>query len=270
MHLPLSALRAPRLEILEECGSTNTELVGRAAGGTPLDWPDLSVLVTDNQTGGRGRLGRVWVAPPGETIAISVLLRPALSSGRPLDLSHFGWLPLLAGVAMTRALTPLVPTHAVSLKWPNDVQIDGRKVSGLLAELLPGGTAVVMGAGVNLTIGPAGLPTTTSTSVLLNEPTVPVDGLADAVLSNYLSELRSLYTEFLFHGADPRASGLAGQLDGLCSTLGQEVRVQLPGGDDLVGVAVGIDLTGRLEVRRSTDGVITAVAAGDVTHLRYE
>jgi BirA family biotin operon repressor/biotin-[acetyl-CoA-carboxylase] ligase len=270
MHLPLSAAVAARLEILDECGSTNTELANRVAGDSAAEWPDLSVLVTDNQTGGRGRLGRVWVAPPRQTIAISILVRPRLATGEPLDLAQFGWLPLIAGIAMTRAIAPLVPANTVSLKWPNDVQIDGRKVSGLLAELLPGGAAVVMGAGINLTIGAAELPTATSTSLQLNTPTVTGDGLADAVLAGYLRELRALIDRFLQHGADPAASGIATLLSELCSTLGQEVRVQLPGGDDLLGTAVGIDPTGRLEVRRSSDGGISAVAAGDVTHLRYE
>ena len=277
MHLPLSVALSPDIEILDACGSTNTELVARAA---EAELPDLSVLVTGNQTAGRGRLGRVWVAPPGQTLAISVLLRPRLPAGEPLGLEHYGWLPLIAGVAMTRALSPLVPAHTVRLKWPNDVQIDGKKVSGLLAELLPSGDAVVMGAGVNLTIGSADLPTATSTSLLLNGAVLNgavlngavLDGdeLADVVLSGYLTELTSLVSEFLRFGADPVASGIAELVDELCSTLGHEVRVELPGGDVLRGTAVGIDGTGRLRVQSSADGRITAVAAGDVTHLRYE
>ena len=267
MHLPLSVALSPDIEILDACGSTNTELVARAA---EAELPDLSVLVTGNQTAGRGRLGRVWVAPPGQTLAISVLLRPRLPAGEPLGLEHYGWLPLIAGVAMTRALSPLVPAHTVRLKWPNDVQIDGKKVSGLLAELLPSGDAVVMGAGVNLTIGSADLPTATSTSLLLNGAFLDGDELADVVLSRYLTELTSLVSEFLRFGADPAASGIADLVDELCSTLGQEVRVELPGGDELRGIAIGVDDTGRLRVQSSADGRITAVAAGDVTHLRYE
>lgn len=270
MQLPLSTALASRIEILDECGSTNTELVSRASGIQAEDWPDFSVLVTANQTAGRGRLGRVWVAPPGETIAASVLLRPRLPAGEPLGLEHFGWLPLIAGIAMTGAVAAIVPSHTVSLKWPNDVQIDGRKVCGLLAELIGGGNAVVMGAGVNLTIGADQLPTPTSTSLVLNDP-VPLSGeLADVVLSRYLTRLRALMAEFLRFGADPGASGVSGELAELCSTLGQEVRVQLPGGAELVGSAIDIDASGRLLVRGSADGRVVAVAAGDVTHLRYE
>jgi BirA family biotin operon repressor/biotin-[acetyl-CoA-carboxylase] ligase len=90
------------------------------------------------------------------------------------------------------------------------------------------------------------------------------------VLSRYLTELKSLVAEFLRFGADPGASGIADIIDELCSTLGQEVRVELPGGEDLLGTAIGVDGSGRLRVRSSADGRITAVAAGDVTHLRYE
>ncbi len=270
MQLPLSAAIAARLEILEECGSTNTELANRLAGPEADDWPDFSVLVTDNQTDGRGRLGRVWVAPRGQALAISVLLRPRLPAGEPLELDRYGWLPLIAGIAMTRAIAPLVPTHSVRLKWPNDVQIDGRKVSGILAELLPNGRGVVVGSGLNLRIAQSDLPTATSTSLTLNE-TIGADAdLADRALAGYLRELGRLYADFLRFGADPRASGIGELLDELCSTLGTQVRVLLPGGGELVGTATSIDRTGRLCVKKSSDGAVVAVAAGDVTHLRYE
>ncbi len=261
MHLPRSVALASSLTVLDECGSTNTELVARAAG-----LPDFAVLVTDNQTGGRGRLGREWVAPPGRTIAISVLLRPTSPGGRPLGIEQYGWLPLVAGLAMTRTVAPIVPGHDVTLKWPNDVQVDGLKVSGLLAELLGSGDAVVMGAGVNLRFDAAELPTPAATSLTLNDAVVPDAELADAVLSGYLAELRQLLDDFLRHGI----GGAQLLMAGLCSTLGQRVRVELPGGDTLLGTAVDVDDSGRLRVRRSSDGAVQAVAAGDVTHLRYE
>ncbi len=270
MQLPLSAAIASRLEILAEAGSTNTELVSRASGPDSAGWPDFSVLVTNSQTNGRGRLGRVWVAPPGSSLAISVLVHPTLPAGEPLGLEHYGWLPLIAGIAMTKSVARLVPEHSVTLKWPNDVQINGRKVCGILAELLPSRDSVVVGAGLNLAFAVGDLPTPTSTSVGLNGATLSGDELADAALAGYLSELRSLYREFLRLGADPGASGVSEQLSDLCSTLGQEVRVELPGGDDLIGTAIDIDGAGRLSVRRSADGRVVSVAAGDVTHLRYE
>ncbi|MET4583534.1 BirA family biotin operon repressor/biotin-[acetyl-CoA-carboxylase] ligase [Conyzicola nivalis] len=267
MRLPLSTAAAENLRVLPETGSTNDVLVAEASAGPVADF---SVVVTGNQTAGRGRLGRVWVAPAGASLAVSVLLRPVLPAGQPLEIAHFGWLPLIAGVAMTRAVQSLVPAHRVGLKWPNDVQIDGLKVSGLLAELLPGGDAVVLGAGLNLSLTRDQLPTPVSTSLALSGATLQGDELADAALSSYLTNLRALYTDFVRLGADPVASGVAEQLDELCTTIGQQVKVELPGAPDLLGAAVGIDAAGRLRVRRLSDGAVTAVAAGDVTHLRYE
>ena len=231
---------------------------------------DFAVIVTGSQTSGRGRLGRAWVAPPGASLAVSVLLRPVLPGGQPLELQHFGWLPLIAGIAMTRAVQSLVAPERVGLKWPNDVQIDGLKISGLLAELLPGADAVVMGAGLNLALTREQLPTPVSTSLELVGVDLAGDELADAALSVYLRTLRELYTGFVRLGADPVGSGIAEQLDELCTTIGQQVKVELPGAPDLTGAAVGIDGSGRLLVRSSLDGHVTAVAAGDVTHLRYE
>ena len=261
--MPNAQREASRFLVLDETGSTNDVLVAAAA-----DEPDFSVVVTGSQTAGRGRLGREWIAPPGSSLSISVLLRPVLASGAPVALEHFGWIPLIAGVAMCRAIAPLVP-GVVGLKWPNDVQIDGLKVSGLLAELVPTRDAVVMGSGVNLSLTRDELPTAVSTSLALSGASLQGDDLADAVLTVYLRQLRSLIAAFTRDGADAESSGILALVTALCTTIGQDVRVELPGGSDLTGTATGIDGHGRLVVRRS-DGLVSAVAAGDVTHLRYE
>jgi BirA family biotin operon repressor/biotin-[acetyl-CoA-carboxylase] ligase len=243
----------PVLEVLPEAGSTNDVLSARAG-----DLPDLTVVITGNQTGGRGRLGRAWVTPPGRALAISVLLKPV---GLPPE--SFGWFPLLGGLAMSRALDRFVP-GGVQVKWPNDVLIEGDKVCGILAELLPGMSGLVIGAGVNLTQTRDELPTETSTSLAL-AGAHDVD--ADAVLSAYLIQLTTLYREFLAADGDPLRSALRDEVAEACHTIGRPVRVQLPSGDDLLGTAVGIDENGRLIVE--SDAGRTAVAAGDVTHLRY-
>ncbi|HEU4757167.1 MAG TPA: hypothetical protein VFS72_10920, partial [Agromyces sp.] len=97
----------PRFEWLDTAGSTNDVLREAATGPDAVAWPHGSVVVTDDQTRGRGRMGRTWLAPTGKTLAISVLLRPAQSGDgpdaavRPLPSDAYGWLPLIAGVAMT-------------------------------------------------------------------------------------------------------------------------------------------------------------------------
>jgi BirA family biotin operon repressor/biotin-[acetyl-CoA-carboxylase] ligase len=255
MTLPLASAVASRLEFLEECGSTNTELVRRAADA----WPHFSVVATASQTAGRGRLDRVWVAPPGQTLAVSVLLRPTFALG------SYGWLPLIAGLAMARAVDALVQS-SVTIKWPNDVQVNGLKVSGLLAELLPTADGVVIGAGLNLAIPADSLPTANSTSLNLHgaEPAL------DEVLAAYLRELSQLYSTFDAGAGDAEASGIRQLVQQRCSTIGQQVRVELPGGKTRFGVATGIDAEGRLVYTDRADGSVQAVAAGDVTHLRYE
>lgn len=294
MEFPLSRPVVTRFEYRAEAGSTNDVLVEHATGPDAAAWPDLSVVVTDNQTRGRGRLGRTWLAPTGKSLAISVLLRPRVAAAGPvsgapgetgpLTADHFGWFPLLAGAAMTRAVREVVaagtapvagegdlaqeeaPRHEVTLKWPNDVLIDGYKVSGILSELLPDARGLVIGAGLNVSLDEHDLPTLTSTSLLLVTGAVPDP---DAVLARYLTELRDLYLAFLAARADPAASGLLAAVTALCGTLDSAVRVELPGGDDLVGTAVGLDEHGRLIVRDQANGELQAVAAGDVTHLRY-
>jgi BirA family transcriptional regulator, biotin operon repressor / biotin---[acetyl-CoA-carboxylase] ligase len=237
VDVPLSRAVAPGLEVVGSVDSTNAELMRRAAR-----LEHFAVLATDDQTAGRGRLGRTWVAPTGRTLAVSVFL-----ASQP-----DGWIPLLAGVAMARAVRTLVGAE-VSLKWPNDVRVDGLKVSGILAELAPEG--VVLGAGLNLTLAETELPTPVSTSLTMHG--ADPDGLFDRALAAYLTELRSVL------GTDaPREVVLAE-----CDTIGRAVRVELPGGDLLEGAAMDLDRDGRLVVADAS-GNLSAVAAGDVTHVR--
>ena len=281
MDLPLSRAAVPRLEFLATAGSTNDELREAATGPAAAAWPHGAVIVTDDQTSGRGRLGRTWLAPTGKTLAISVLLRPELPGGAPFPPEGYGWIPLIAGAAMTEAVRRAVEVAAsardheeeddgtggveVQLKWPNDVLVSGYKVCGILSELIPETGAVVVGAGLNLTLDEHDLPTLTSTSLLLVTGAQPD---ADRVLADYLGTFLSLMRAFAEHGAEAAASGVADRVSSLCGTLGAEVRVELPGGRELLGVAERLEPDGRLLVR-DRNGEAQAVAAGDVTHLRY-
>lgn len=262
MLLPVSSERVPRLLQLASIASTNAELA-RLAGEQEL--PAFTTLVTDDQTAGRGRRGRSWVAPAGTSLAISVLLRPSGPDGLALDPSRFSWLALAAGIAMTDAVGSVLPVGEVGFKWPNDVQVAGRKVCGVLGELLPSGGGVVMGAGVNVTMSADRLPVPTATSLVLEG--AEGDDLPDRILSAYLDGLVELVTAYGDHGGDADASGLRAAAVARCTTIGREVRAELPGDAELRGSAIGIDELGRLQIR-SGSGRVAAVAAGDIIHLR--
>jgi len=226
-----------RVELLPTTTSTNAVVADRARAGEPAGL----VVVAEQQTAGRGRLDRTWTSPPRAGLTFSVLLRPELEPARR------GWLPLLSGLAVVRALREQTGVDAV-LKWPNDVLIDGRKVCGLLAEaVLPG--AVVVGIGLNVTTRPAELPDAQATSLQL----------AGATTTDRDTVLRALLRQLTAVLGDVDA-GLAGYR-ALCSTLGRQVRVVLPTGT-VEGRAEAVDDDGRLVV----DG--TAYGAGDVVHLR--
>ncbi|WP_173922232.1 biotin--[acetyl-CoA-carboxylase] ligase [Agromyces sp. Marseille-P2726] len=298
MELPLSRASVPRLEFVTTTGSTNDDLRAAATGPEAAEWPHGSVIVTDDQTHGRGRLGRTWLAPTGKTLAISVLLRPEGPGGTPLPLEAYGWIPLIAGAAMTEAVRGEVERAAlqlrgdeddgtggirVELKWPNDVLVAGYKVCGILSELLPPtapagapsgsgmdasaapGAGVVVGAGLNLTLDEHDLPTLTSTSLLLATGVRPD---ADAVLAAYLTRLLALVGTLAEHGGDAASSGIAERVAALCGTLGSAVHVRLPADQELVGTAERLDGDGRLVVR-DRNGEAQTVSAGDITHLRY-
>jgi BirA family biotin operon repressor/biotin-[acetyl-CoA-carboxylase] ligase len=259
MELHASAEFASRLEFLPETGSTNTDLLALAVKSPEL-WTDFSVLLTDNQTAGRGRLDREWIAKPGSALAVSVLLRPTT-----FGIEQFGWLPLLAGLAMQRAVASLIEEAEVSLKWPNDVLVNGEKISGLLAEVLPDGKGVVIGAGLNLTQTKEELPIETATSLKLHG----VTGFSlDDVLVRYLASFRRLYEEFSDAKGNAEISLLKEGVLEASSTIGAKVLVMLPDGSEFSGTGAGLDSDGRLLVALSDPVEIRAVAAGDIKHLR--
>jgi len=252
MRLEQAAAIASHLLVVPQSASTNAELRERASDAQT--WPHLSALVTGTQTAGRGRLDRDWVTPPGSALAVSVLLREL-----PDDMQARGWIPLAAGVAMTDAVAAQLPGHEVGLKWPNDVLVDGRKICGILAEATA--DAVIVGSGVNTTMSTDQLPVPTATSFAALGASVDVDRL----LADYLTRLGELIAA-LAGRSDAAASDLLADTVARCVTIGQRVRVMLPGGAELHGTAVGIDEHGRLMV---DDGAGQhPISAGDVVHVR--
>ena len=244
------------VEVTAVTGSTNADLLARAAAGEP----EGAVLAAEHQRAGRGRLGRTWTSPPRAALTFSVLLRPAVPRAR------LGWLPLLAGVAVAAAVRAVAAVDA-QLKWPNDVLVGPRKLAGILAEAA--GDAVVVGTGVNVSTGPAGLPPPGPGA--LAATSLAIEGAATAdravLLAEILAGLERRYRAWSAVLGDTERSGLRAEYTGLCGTLGRRVRVELPGGRVLDGVAAALDADGRLLVSVPPDAGLP-VAAGDIVHLR--
>ena len=249
-----------RIDVVDATGSTNADLAEAARSGAPGG----TVLVADHQTAGRGRLGRSWTAPPGSGFALSVLLRPEV----PLE--RWTWLPLLAGLAVSDALRQQTGLPA-EVKWPNDVLVLGRKLCGVLAERVEtdSGPAVVLGMGVNVSLGEDELPVPTATSVVLARAELGVAGVPVARTPLVSSVLRCLERDLqrwedVAAADDPDAVALAYRER--CSTLGRQVRISLSDGTVVEGLARDVDGSGRL-VLETADGSRT-FGAGDVVHLR--
>jgi BirA family biotin operon repressor/biotin-[acetyl-CoA-carboxylase] ligase len=238
-----------QVQVVAETASTNADLLAAASTGTPAG----AVLVAEFQHGGRGRLDRSWLSPPGAGLTFSLLLRPVAPP------SNWGWLPLLAGLALVETVGA-----EAQLKWPNDLLLgsDGLKAAGILTQTAD--RAVVIGIGLNVSTTRDELPVATGTSLALQGQS-RLD--RTALLRNFLARLGELYDAWQAAGGDAQASGLAAAYRACCATLGGEVSVEL-GGRTLLGLAEDIDAAGRLLVREHEGGGVMAVAAGDVTHLR--
>jgi BirA family transcriptional regulator, biotin operon repressor / biotin---[acetyl-CoA-carboxylase] ligase len=242
-----------RVDVVDETGSTNADLIASAAGGADIDG---AVLIAEHQTAGRGRQGRSWLGAPGAQIIVSVGVD---AGGVPVD--GWGWLPLVAGVAIVDAVgTP--NGVEVGLKWPNDVLSGGRKLAGVLSEVAAPQRTIVVGIGLNVTlrgdeVAPA--PDATSLAELgvenLDRNRIVID------LLRHLGERISMWRSDGGAGA-----GLADDYRARCLTLGTRVRAILPDSSEIVGVALDVDNRGRLCIDR--DGQTLVVSAGDVKHLR--
>lgn len=253
MEYPKTSLVANGLVAVPETGSTNQDLLAKAQSD---DLPEFFTFITEFQTAGRGRLDRKWQAAPGSSVMASVLLRPSFK-----EQSGIGWLSLMMAEAIKTALAELGVESKI--KWPNDVLVDGLKISGVLAEANSDLSALVIGFGINVNQTAEDLPTSSATSLLLSEAS-SLD--RDELLAQTLSHFRDLYMELTEADGNSVASGLRERITKASSTVGQLVEVSFPDGTSAVGEAINIDESGRLQVR--TSGKTLTVSAGDVLHLR--
>jgi BirA family transcriptional regulator, biotin operon repressor / biotin---[acetyl-CoA-carboxylase] ligase len=243
-----------QVSVVDETESTNADLLAAAEANAP----EGTVLVAEFQHAGRGRLNRSWTSPRGAGLTVSVLLRPRV------DRFRWPWLPLLTGVSLATAIHRSAPEVTARLKWPNDLLLgpDLKKAAGILAQLGSGAVVVGIGLNVTTTVEELGLPTATSLA-LQGSPTTDRTGL----LLGILAELAGGYARWQAADGDATASGLAASYRELSATIGSRVSVELAA-STLIGQASDIDAEGRLVLAH--DGTQTAVAAGDVTHLRPE
>ena len=253
MDYPITSSVTSGLVALAETGSTNQDLLALAESE---NHPEFFTLTTEFQSAGRGRLDRKWQAESGSSVMASLLLRPSFSKS-----TGVGWLSLMMAEAIRSALAELGLNSKI--KWPNDVLVDGKKISGVLAEANSDLSAVVVGFGINVNQSLEQLPTTTATSLLVSGAS-SLD--RDQVLAKTITNFKLLYLELANADGDALKSGLRSKILAASATLGELVEVSFPDGNSAVGEAVDIDEQGRLEVKTSTKTLL--VSAGDVLHLR--
>ncbi|HWV34458.1 MAG TPA: biotin--[acetyl-CoA-carboxylase] ligase [Thermomicrobiales bacterium] len=231
-----------------EVASTMDEVRALALTGAP----EGATVVAEYQHAGRGRADRRWVTPPGSALLMSVLLRPEHAAAELSPLS------LLSALAVVDALEEGHQLDGV-IKWPNDVQIAGRKICGILlrTHMVPGERwpVVVLGIGLNANIPADALPDNATSIALECGQEVDRDELRESILRH----LERIYRRFL-------AGDLAGDWDRLSSLLayrGQTVTVQ-DGERQMCGVIVGLSPSGSLLIREA-EGAVVEIASGDLT-----
>ena len=250
------------LFVFEELASTNTFALELGKNSIVQG----TVVLADRQTAGKGRLQRSWFSPPGTNIYGSLIF------SFNLPLQAIGWIPLMAGVAIAQAIEGHTEID-ITLKWPNDILIEERKVGGILCESFkrsPTETCVVIGFGINVNLSESAFPKNleqTATS-LQTHSKHPLD--RHHLLKSIITTLEQGWKALITHG--PQACQLA--YSSRCSTLGQQIQVLFPDGSKLEGQAQSIGELGQLQmIPSSSDSKgqsarVLDVHAGDILHIK--
>jgi len=239
-----------KIHYFSELDSTNSHASRLAEKGAP----EGEVVVADTQTQGRGRLGRRWISPPRTNLYLSIILRPQLPP------AHAPQITLMAAVALAETIGSFV-SFRPTIKWPNDILVQGKKMAGILTELSCRAERVdfvILGIGVNINFLPNEMPAdirnrATSIFAMTQEKVRP-----EAVLRRLIHDLDRCYGELEEFGFD----ALAPRWEAYFSLRGQRVRVELLD-RVLFGCAKGIDRDGALLIE-GDDGSVQRVLAGDV------
>ena len=254
------------LHVLPQIDSTNSALLKLAQDGAPHG----TVVFADHQTAGRGRRGRAWFSRPGESLCFSLLLR-----GRRLhsDNAHWpAWVPLASGTAVALGIADTVAVTP-TLKWPNDLLLDGRKLGGILSESVlttQSPPFFILGIGLNVNLLQKDLPEElhdTATSLIMATGR-PVDRAW--LLSHILTRLEEQLEPVL----DGQIAKALSDYSQLCSTIGREVSIEFTTAPSLIGMAEAVAPDGALLVQPHSSGSghrkaeRVAVRVGDVIHLR--
>lgn len=217
------------VSVMEETSSTQIDLAKNFEAG--------KVLVAEYQTAGRGRLDRKFEVPPRKGLTFSFAIDAKID---------FGWIPLITGLAVAEAIDKYIGKEIVEIKWPNDLLIDNKKLSGILSEKV--GAGVVVGVGINIFQNQAELPIENAISLSMIASVDRSELLAEILnqiglaISNIESQ-KNLYRE-------------------RCSTIGKSVQVTLPNGEKIEDLALGISNDGSLLLKSRE------VSVGDILHLR--
>ena len=240
------------IHILRVTSSTNTHAMEMASDGSP----EGTVVVAETQTGGKGRLGRTWVSPKGN-LYLSIIFRPNI----PLRKAPL--ITLMGAVAVASTLKAVYNVQA-TIKWPNDIFVSSKKISGLLTEMSAEQDRIkhiVLGIGINVNITLNALPAEvrTSATTLVEETGQKIN--RKMLLCQLLMELERWYRIFLGD-----VDCMLREWKAFNMTIGNRVTVQGMG-ESFEGDAVGIDTEGRLLIKLA-DGILRPIAAGDVTLQR--
>jgi BirA family biotin operon repressor/biotin-[acetyl-CoA-carboxylase] ligase len=240
------AARRFDIDVLESCDSTNAVLLARAEAGAPSG----TVVITREQTAGRGRRGRHWIASPGDSLAFSLLWRFAPGTA-PAGLS------LAVGLAVARAVAT-VGADNTALKWPNDILGNGRKLGGILIELVPGAPhAAVIGIGLNLQL-PAAMPDDLrAVSAALCKPDAAID--ENALYAVLLGELLTVLEAFAASGFAPMRDEWMARNAYADASVNLLTDFGAPRG----GICRGVDVDGALLFE--VDGRVERILSGEVS-----
>jgi BirA family biotin operon repressor/biotin-[acetyl-CoA-carboxylase] ligase len=232
-----------RVSVVEVTGSTQDDLYQLASSGKALP---KTILASEYQSNGRGRLDRTFEAAPHSALTFSIYIEPKV------DKEEWPFLTLLAGLCVHEALHTLDPQVSVGIKWPNDLLIGDKKFVGMIAQATDKG--VVLGIGINVGMTKEELPVENATSLAIEDFEVLDRNLILASIINHFEINLEMWENDQSFLAQYRSASV---------TLGKEVEVTLPGGEKLSSRAVDISNAGALILEDGRE-----VTVGDVVHLR--